>query len=311
MSWFVVKLLLVVVVAHGARAAGALAGPRWGGLLLGLPTSTGIVLFCLAREQGLSFAMQATGPSVLGQAVAVVFATGFALGAGRGWRLPALLLAAVTGYLLAAGAFWWVGPPELSVALPVSALIIALGCLADRRGPAAVGRPARPALPWPASLGLRTVLPVACVLAVTHLAEHLGPQGAGLLSAFPSTLLAVLAVTYLEDGRAAAAQTARAFPQGQFSTLAFLLVFWLAGPSAGLGGAIGLGSAAALLTLLATEGLLRRRLRQLPGHAWGRGGGPPNVRRRGRPGPRRSECRVCRCTFGWPAGAPPRAAGRL
>ena len=70
----------------------------------------------------------------------------------------------------------------------------------------------------------------------------------------------MLVVTYLEDGREAAARTARAFPQGQFSTLAYLLLFQLAGPSIGLGGGICLGYAAALLTLFAVEGVCRRAL---------------------------------------------------
>jgi hypothetical protein len=72
--------------------------------------------------------------------------------------------------------------------------------------------------------------------------------------------LAVLVVTYLEDGREAAARMARAFPQGQFSTLAYLLLFQLAGPSIGLGGRICLSYAAAVFTLFAVEGVCRRAL---------------------------------------------------
>ena len=274
MSWLVTKLLLVVLVTHGVRVAGTLVGPRWSGLLLGLPSTTALVLFCLARRQGLVFATLAAESSLLGLAAAVVLALAFALAAGRGWRLPGLLLLAVAGYFLVAGAFWGAGPLDLPRALLAGAAAITLGCLATGRRPrgGAPATSARSALPWPLALGLRTAIPVGCVLAVTHLAEALGAQGAGLLSTFPSTLLAVLVVTYLEDGREAAARTARAFPQGQFSTLAYLLLFQLAGPSIGLGGGICLGYAAALLTLFAVEGVCRRAL-PAPAILTDRGGG--------------------------------------
>jgi hypothetical protein len=72
------SLLLKVVATAALIAAATLAGPRWGdrlsGWLVGLPLTSGPVVFFLAIEQGSGFAARAALAVLLGTMSQAAFA---------------------------------------------------------------------------------------------------------------------------------------------------------------------------------------------------------------------------------------------
>jgi hypothetical protein len=256
-----VKVLTIVAMTHGLRALSGVAGPRWGGLVLGLPCSTAVVLFFFGRERGVEFAVRASQHSLLGLGGAVALALVYALLSARGWRLAPAMLAAGAAYFLVAGLFLGTAPAHLGWAVALSTAAVAGSCLAARRLPLPP-----PSAGWLAprrwrALTLRTVVPAVCVVSITGLAEVLGHRGAGLMSTFPATFLAVLVVTHLESGARSAAQMAKSYPQGTLSMIGFITVFRLTSLE-GLYRGVAWGYAAALATLLVAEGLTRLARRQ-------------------------------------------------
>jgi len=181
------KLLLVPAFLAIISFAGRRWGPGVAGWLGGFPSLTGPVLFFLALERGPEFTVQAAVLSLSAVFSAVSF------GIAYSWacmRLPWY------GALLCAYAAW-TAAVNLLVHLPLTAawsLGIALLTLfvAPRIFPRAHGQWGRQPLPAQELL-LRMAAGAAMVLAVTGMAEALGPAWTGLFAAFPvmSTVLAV------------------------------------------------------------------------------------------------------------------------
>ena len=83
---------------HGFRALGRLVGPRWSGLVLGLPSTTAIVLMFCGGEQGNGAATEMAESSLLGLVAAVALPLAYAQAVRHGWPLPASLMAAIAAY---------------------------------------------------------------------------------------------------------------------------------------------------------------------------------------------------------------------
>ena len=181
------KLLLVPAFLAIISFAGRRWGPGVAGWLGGFPSLTGPVLFFLALERGPEFTAHAAVLSLSAVFSAVSFGIAYAWACTR---LPWY------GALLCAYAAW-TAAVNLLVHLPLTAagsLGIALLTLfaAPRIFPRAHGQWGRQPLPTQELL-LRMAAGAAMVLAVTGMAEALGPAWTGLFSAFPvmSTVLAV------------------------------------------------------------------------------------------------------------------------
>jgi hypothetical protein len=252
-----VKILTIVVMTHGLRGLGKLAGPRWGGLILGLPCSTAIVLFFFGYERGTGYAVRAAESGILGLVAAVTLSLAYSLAIGLRWRLPRALLLAVAAYLAVAGGFSYLAAGGVAGRIGVATLGVLVAAWLARRIQAAGDMGGTIAPSRSRALALRTVVPVVCLMTVLGLKDAVGETWAGLLSTFPSTFLAVLVVTHLEAGPAVASQTARAFPLGNLSMIVFIAAFRLACPLVGLGWATAGGYGAALATLLIVEWITR------------------------------------------------------
>jgi hypothetical protein len=250
MGGVMIKVLTIVVMTHGLRALGELLGPRWGGLLMGLPSSTAVTLYFLGRDRGSAFAAEAAEAGLLGLLGAVSAALVYAFAAAER-RHPTLSLAVATAaYLLSAATVHYAGRMEMTDAVLLSlAAIVAASC-AGRYVPTPDGAPCAGAAGSKArSLVLRTVVPAVSLLTVTGLAGSLGPRAAGVLGTFPAMFLAVAFVTHLEVGPAVVYRTAVAFVPGNLSMVAFLTVLALVGRTYGLAPAFVLGYIASLAAL--------------------------------------------------------------
>ncbi len=184
-------LALKLLVVPALLALISYAGRRWGpgvaGWLAGFPSLTGPVLFFLALERGPEFTAQAAVLSLSAVFSAVSFGIAYA------WACTRLPWYGALACAYAA----WTAAVQLLAHLPLTtawSLGLALLTLfiAPRAFPRAHGQWGSQALPTHELL-LRMAAGAAMVLAVTGMAEALGPAWTGLFAAFPvmSTVLAV------------------------------------------------------------------------------------------------------------------------
>jgi hypothetical protein len=145
--------------------------------------------------------------------------------------------------------------------------VLAACSLAGRvRSAAGTSRPGAGSCPRLRELALGTAVPATLVVAVRMVGAVGGVDWAGLFTTFPAMSLAVLVVTHLEAGPAAACRMAKAMPLGNLITIGFLAAFRLVGPRFGLGWGTACGYAVALATLLALAGLVRSVATPAPNH---------------------------------------------
>ncbi len=258
MTPLMVRFAILVGMTHGFRALGRLAGPRWGGLVLGLPCSTAILLIGYGLERGVVHAVGTAEASLLGLVAAVAMPLVYAQAVGSGWRLPGAVSAAVGAYLVVAAGVSHAADGGAVGCLALSAMAVLSACHIAGRIQIATERNRQyaPSKLW--LLGCRTLVPMAYLGFVMSIQESASDLLAGLLSTFPGMSLTVLVVTHLEAGPVAASRLAKALPPGNLSMLSFLAVFGFGCPQLGLAWGTALGYVAALATLVVVERLCRR-----------------------------------------------------
>ena len=226
---------------------------RVSGWLVGLPLTSGPVVFFLAIDQGSGFATTAALAVLLGTISQAAFAVAYARAALRfGW--PAATAAGCAAFALATIGFQRVSLPALpAFVLVTGSLLLARLLMPRRDSPSNVGaRPPR----W--DLPLRIVVATGMVLLLTGIAPAIGPHLTGLLSPFPvyAGVLAVFA--HRQGGRAAADDVLTGLLFGLFSFGVFFVM--IAGGLSRWG--IGPAFLAAMLLALLIQGLTLRATRQ-------------------------------------------------
>jgi hypothetical protein len=254
MCGLLLKCAFLIVMIHGFRILGRLAGPRWSALALGLPSTTAIVLVICGCQRGSAAATEMAESSLLGLVAAVAMPLAYARTVCLGWRLPVALAAAVIGYLVVAFTLAYLPAIDVLPRLGIALFAILAGSYW-------AGRPSIPEASRVVAsystfkaMAARTAIPATYVLVLAIAERVAGPSWAGLLSTFPSMSLVVLAVTHLESGPAEASRIAKVLPAGNSSTLAFVAAFRLASTGIGFVGATIFGYMAALAALLIIEG---------------------------------------------------------
>jgi hypothetical protein len=253
----VVKCITLIAVIHGLRILGRRIGPRASGLILGLPSSTAILLVLCGRERGSSCALEMADASLLGLIAAVSLPMAYALAVRRGWGLPSALAAAIAAFVVVASGLGSLHPGE-----PMKRLVIACGAIlvashlaARIGGPKSVAPHSLPsgrcAAVW------RTIVPFIYVMIVAIVSSIASPNWAGLVGTFPGISTVILAVTHLEEGADSASRIAPALPPANLSTAAFLAAFRFGCPLLGLGWGTLCGFGAALINLAAMDRIPR------------------------------------------------------
>ena len=249
------SLLLKVVVTPALIAAATLAGRRWGnrlsGWLVGLPLTSGPVVFFLAIEQGSGFATRAALAVMLGTISQAAFALIYARAAVRtSWAVATL--AGCAAFALATIGFQGVSLVALpAFALVTASLIFALLLMPSSR-PAADRAP--PSV-W--DLPMRIGVATGLVLLLTAIAPAIGAHLTGLLSPFPvyAGVLAIFA--HRQSGGDAANNVLRGLLLGLFSFGAFFLLLAVGLNRFGIGPSF----LVATMTALAIQGLTLRAVR--------------------------------------------------
>jgi hypothetical protein len=258
-SALTVSLLLKLVVTPALIAAATMVGRRWGhalsGWLVGLPLTSGPVVFFLALDQGRQFAAEASLGVILGVASQAAFALAYArIGPPAGW--PIRVLAGTGAFGAATVAFQILRmPAAVEPLFVVACLGVAIQLMPRIQEAHDVVPPA------PGDLPLRVILATVLVVGLTTIAPYLGSYLSGLLSPFPlyAAILAVFA--HRAAGLAAATAVWHGLLVGLFSFLAFFTVLAATLVSFGIGLAFVLAIFAALAVQAASLVILRSSLR--------------------------------------------------
>ena len=223
MPVLLIKVSLMPVVIGLVTLATRRWGHTIGGLIGSMPWMAGPILLFFILEQGKAFGIQSIPGVLTGILSLIGFCLTYAALSRRLPPAPTLLLAYLV-YVGVALVFNQLAMPLVpSYGLVIGCVLLALRFFPKARDTA---RPAR-RLPYdsPRRMGVAT----GFVLAITGLAQVLGPAWSGILTPFPilTTILSVFA-HYLQ-GSAAAIATLRGLMIGLlgFTTFLFLQAFLL------------------------------------------------------------------------------------
>jgi hypothetical protein len=246
------KILLTPVLI----AAASLAGRRWGttisGWLVGLPFTTGPVVFFLALDHGNQFAAAAATGTLAAAISEVAFCTTYAFCAFR-LKWPLSLLAAVLAFAVSTFLLRFLHLPPVPLYLLAGAFL-ALGLYIMtvvlspfRRSPS---HQVEEAVIYPSwDLPARMVIATVFVVLLTGIAPLLGPQLAGLLAPFPLYASILVTFAHQQRGPAAAGGVLRGLLLGLFAFATCFFVLALVLPVAG----IGVSFALAILAMLTVQ----------------------------------------------------------
>lgn len=253
MGSLALKLLLTPALIGAASLAGRRWGPAISGWLVGLPFTSGPVVFFVALNQGTAFAAGAAAGTLAGTTSQAAFCLAYGRLAHRdGWPLSfiagTLAFAALT-----------IGLQRLTLPLPlvtllvVGGLLLALWLMPNYPAPAAVTRPPG----W--DIPLRMAVVTAFVLLLTGVAPSLGPRLTGLVTPFPLYGSAMAVFAHRLEGPAAGAGVLRGLLLGLFGFSGFFLALAALLQRVGVAAAF-LVALAVVLGLQATSLVVLRKL---------------------------------------------------
>lgn len=261
MSTLALKLTLTPILIGLASLAGRRWGPAISGWLIGLPLTSGPIIFLLALAHGVTFAAAAAAGTLAGTLSECVFCLAYGWLAWRGvglWAAVGGCLAFLAGAAALQGMTLALAP--LCVVIVV-ALLATLWLMPRQRRNEHSDQGARdddaPPLPW-WDLPARMALATGFVVLLTGIAPTLGPHLTGLLAPFPVYAVILTVFAQRQQGREAAVGVLRGLLLGLFSFAAFFVTLALLLERAGLVVAF----IAAVVSALAAQGcslwLMRR-----------------------------------------------------
>ena len=231
MSTLLFKLILGPLLIALVTMAGRRWGPSIGGWLVGLPLTSAPVVLFLALDQGTAFAAVSAQAIMVGLISVGLFCLTYSwLARVRRWRwLPTML----AGWLVVFISIFLLNQVSLPL-LPEFVAVIVVQTVVLRLIPIVRGvEPSSGSTPrW--EIPARMVVVTIFILALTGLAQLLGPRLSGLLAPFPlyATILAVF--THHFQSPEASSNLLRGVVLGSFSPAAFFLVVALMIQTAGI-----------------------------------------------------------------------------
>ena len=217
-SNLILKLILTPLIIAAATLVTRRYGERIGGLMIGLPLTSGPVSIFFALEQGRAFAASAARELILGLIPVAVFCIAYTLSSRRlAWYLSSTF--GIVFYFLT---IWLVSflEPRLGVEVILVPVILGIALLILGK-PDSIEHPITP--PW-WDLPMRMVIATTLLVLITTMAATLGSKWGGLLSPFPIFTFVMAIFAHIQGGPAAARQLMRGVLLGLFSYTTFFVV---------------------------------------------------------------------------------------
>ncbi|HEU0296414.1 MAG TPA: hypothetical protein VFR47_27005 [Anaerolineales bacterium] len=251
MDIFILKLVLAPVIIGSASLAGRKWGPAVSGWIIGLPLTSGPVVFFLALSHDTVFAANAALGVISGGISLVAYVLTYIWLARHGWQVAiigSLLVFLVSTALLQNFTF---------PLIPIFVVVCTVLFLSLRLMPndAVSGREVPPGA-W--DIPARIIIGTSFILLLTGIAPFIGSHLTGLLSTVPLYISILTVFAHRHQGAAAAAHVLRGLLYGLFAFASFFLALNLLLERAGI--AVAFLSATAVA--LATQGISLWALRQ-------------------------------------------------
>lgn len=229
-------VVLKVVLTPALIGAASLAGRRWGsmvsGWLVGLPFTSGPIIFFLALTQGVPFAAATATGTLAGAVAQVAFCLGYSWLAWRSGWLWALVGGSLAFAVIAVVLHGIVFVPLLLFlgVLVMLTMVLRLMPPAGSTKGMSAPLPTSPAAALPSAaapwwdLPARMAIATGFVLLLTGSAPLLGPQLTGLLAPFPTYAAILTIFAQRQHGPAAAVSVLRGLLLGLYAFASFFLV---------------------------------------------------------------------------------------
>jgi hypothetical protein len=253
-----VRAVATAALVVTASAIAEALGPFWGGLIAGLPVSSGPAYVFLAMQHGDRFIAASALASFAANAATALFLviygrlarrSGLALSLGTAltaWFAAALLIRAIP----------W--SPGGALVLNLALYGVGFLLLPTTSGPTAGQTlPASRRRSW-AELPLRAAAVAAFVTSVVGVSTLLGPSATGMLAVFPVSLTSLIVILHPRIGGAAAARMVASALRAMLGFGLMLLALRFAVPFCGRWAALAL---ALLVSALWSAGMVAARLR--------------------------------------------------
>ena len=255
MNILVLKLILAPVIIGSASLAGRRWGPSVSGWIVGMPLTSGPVIFFLALSHSSSFAANAALGVLSGGLSLVFYALTYSWLAVR-FRWPI----AISGSLLVFAASTTFLQNHTFPLLPIFVLVCTVLLVGLRLMPKDTVEKESDSKPGPWDIPIRIMIGTSFILLLTGIASLIGPRLTGLLTTIPLyvTILAIFA--HRDQGPAAAAHVLKGLLYGMFAFTGFFITLSLLIEHASVAAAFG----AATLTALMVQGISLVILRQSP-----------------------------------------------
>jgi len=254
MTLFYLKLAITPLLMWAISLASRRWGGLLGGLLAGMPITSGLVMTFLSLEQGTDFALNAV-PGALGGLAAVLATYAFYLYATRRLAIGAAAGLAIVFYGLVAYVLTHWGHLYVSIGVALALIVLLIVASGREPRPEALARVRHRY--W--EIPLRMVSATALLMITTHLAAWLGPQTSGMLAPIPVIAWPLMVFAHVQNGRAGMAAMVRGNAIGAVGVLAFYLMLSGLMRALGVMPTIVLAMATAVALTVALAGLLRRR----------------------------------------------------
>jgi hypothetical protein len=241
-------------------------GPRLGGLIAATPQLSVLALVFFTLEQGREFAAETAFWTIPGMCATIPVYLGYLAVATR-VREPRLL-SIVLGVLAAFGAFGTaiglIGLVPLTrlTAVPFAALVCFVAARLVRRLPDTA--PLERVRPSAGLLLVRAGVSAAMVIAITSVAQILGPKWSGLVAGFPVNSLPVMTILHFHYGSRTIEPMVKLWPAGAFGICLFNLAAWLTLVPLGIVGSLVVSYTVDLAYLLALNWTWLRGVRARP-----------------------------------------------
>lgn len=252
MDIFVLKLILAPLIIGSASMAGRKWGPAVSGWIVGMPLTSGPVIFFVALSHDAAFAANAVLGVISGGLSLVAYTLTYAWVSTRfRWQIAlasSLIVFALSTTLLQNFTF-----PLWPIFFMVVSTIL-LGLFLMPREDVELSN----AQPGPWDIPMRILIGTSFILLLTGIAPLIGSRLTGLLTTIPLYVTILTVFAHRHQGAAAAAHVLRGLLYGLFAFAGFFIVLSLLIERASLGVAFGSAILAALLVQGCTLLILRK-----------------------------------------------------
>jgi hypothetical protein len=230
MNLFVLKLILAPVIIGSASLAGRKWGSAVSGWLIGLPLTSGPVIFFLSLSQSLTFVMSSVLGTLSGGFALVAFCLVYAwLAVNLKW--PVALIGSMLAFSVVTLLMHNIVIPLWPLFLLVL-LTILLGMWLMPKGTEILLQESKPGR---LDIPVRILIGTSFILSLTEIAPLIGPRLTGLLATIPLYTAILVVFAHRSQGPVGAVNVLRGLLFGMFAFASFFLTLGILIEHAGAG----------------------------------------------------------------------------